>query len=38
MGARLDGMVNESELLINVVIYQEPKTLTGSNPKWEVVG
>lgn len=36
MGARLDGMTNESELLINIVIQNEPKMLTGSrqNGTW----
>lgn len=33
MGARLDGMTNESELLINIVIESEPKMLTGSGQK-----
>ena len=32
-GARLDGMINASELLINVVIYDKPKMLTGLNQK-----
>ena len=35
--ARLDGMVNESELLINVVTVEEPKMLIGS-PKRDMVG
>ena len=30
MGPRLGGMTNESELLINIVILNEPKMLTGS--------
>ena len=35
-GARLSGMVNVSELLINSVKYDKPKTLTGlnQNGKW----
>ena len=36
MGTRLGGMTNESELLINIVILNEPKMLTGSgqNGTW----
>lgn len=36
MGPRLGGMTNESELLINIVILNEPKVLTGSgqNGTW----
>src|SRR5450631_3091990 len=36
MGTRLNGMTNESELLINIVIGIEPKMLTGSgqNGTW----
>ncbi len=30
MGARLDGTTNVCELLINIVMYDEPKMLTGS--------
>ena len=33
MGARLDGMTNESELLINIVMYCELKMLTSSGQK-----
>ena len=32
-GARVDGMVNRCELLINVVKNEEPKTLIGSAQK-----
>jgi len=32
-GARIDGMVNLCELLINVVITDKPKALTGLNQK-----
>ena len=33
MGARNDGMRNISELLINVVIFDRPKMLTGLGQK-----
>ena len=32
-GARVDGMDNICELSLNVVSYEEPKTLTGFNQK-----
>lgn len=36
MGTRLNGMTNASELLINIVMLDEPKMLTGSgqNGTW----
>ena len=39
MEARLDGMTNVSELLINIVNQVEPKLLTGSgqNGTWQVI-
>ena len=37
-GEGKDGMVNESELLINVVTYNKPKGLTGLNQKGKGVG
>jgi len=36
-GLGSEGMVNICKLLINVVTVKEPKMLTGSNPKWEMV-